>query len=100
MAADTSDVEIVARANGIELSVKVVPGASRTAVAGRWGNALKVAVAAPAEGGKANAAVIKLLAKLFGVKKGDIELTSGHTRPLKRLSIRGLTADRARARLV
>ena len=60
MSAETDAVELVERAGGVELSVKVVPGASRTKVAGVWGVALRIAVAAPPEAGKANAAVVKL----------------------------------------
>ena len=48
--------------------MKVVPGASRTRLAGQLGDALKVAVAAPPEAGKANAALIELLAQVFAVE--------------------------------
>ena len=51
---------------------KSFPALSRTGIVGTWGTALKVAVAAPPEGGKANAAVIKLLAAVFGVRKADV----------------------------
>ena len=99
MAPDEADVEIRATPGGIELPLKVVPGASRTRVAGVLGTALKVAVAAPPEGGKANAAVIRLLAEVLGVSKSDIEIVSGHGQPLKRVAVRGLTAAEARTRL-
>lgn len=99
MAPDASDAEIRPFPGGIELSLKVVPGASRTRVAGVLGTALKVAVAAPPEGGKANAAVIRLLADVLGVSKSDVEIVSGHGQPLKRVTVRGLTTAEARARL-
>jgi uncharacterized protein (TIGR00251 family) len=99
MASDLSAVEIVATQSGIELTVKVVPGASQTRVAGAWGSALKVAAAAPPEGGKANAAVLKLLADVFGVRRADVSLASGHSRPVKRIVVAGLTVEAARARL-
>jgi uncharacterized protein (TIGR00251 family) len=99
MAPEAGDVEIRATPGGIELTLKVVPGASRTRVAGVLGTALKVAVAAPPEGGKANAAVMRLLAEALGVSKSDVEIVSGHGQRLKRVAVRGLTAADARARL-
>jgi uncharacterized protein (TIGR00251 family) len=99
MASDLSAAKIVGRSGGIELAVKVVPGASRTKVVGVWGTALKIAVAAPPEGGKANAAVTKLLATVFGVRKAAVSILSGHATPLKRIGLAGLTVAAARARL-
>lgn len=79
------------------ITVKVVPGASRTAVVGLWGDALRLSVAAPAEAGKANAAVRKLIAVTLNVKRGVVTLLAGETRPLKRFAIRGLNVTEARA---
>ena len=98
--ADALDaVEITPRPAGIELTVKVVPGASQTRVVGVWGSALKLAVAAPAEGGKANAAIVKLLAAVLGVKKADVSILAGHAAPLKKIAVAGLTVAQARAHL-
>ncbi len=97
MAGNIDAVEIVQGADRIELTVKVVPGASRTKVAGEWGGALRLAVAAPPEGGKANAAVIELLATVLGVKKGQVVILGGQAQPLKRIAVRRLGADEARA---
>jgi hypothetical protein len=99
MGIDWAGVEIRERPGGIELRVKVVPGASRTRIAGCWGTALKVAVAAPPEGGQANAAVVDLLATVFGVKKAEVCILSGRGQPLKRIAIAGLASAAARARL-
>jgi len=99
MGADADEVEIVERGGGVEFRVKVVPGASRTKVVGRWGTALKVAVAAPPAGGQANAAVVALLARVLGVKAADIGILNGHSRPLKRVAVTGLNAVAARQRL-
>jgi len=92
-------VKFQSRPDGLELTVKVVPGASRTKVAGVWDTALKVAVSAPPEGGKANAAVVKLLAQVFGVKKGNVTLIAGTTQPVKRFAITDITPQDARQRL-
>ena len=78
-------------------AVKVVPGASRSAIVGIWGDALRVSVAVPPEAGKANSAVRKLLAEALGVKRGSVLILSGQGRPLKRIAVRGLTVDDTRS---
>jgi hypothetical protein len=93
MAADLSQLEITSTASGVEFAVKVVPGASRTRIIGLLGGALKLAVAAPPEGGKANEAVVELLAKAVGVKRGHVAIAAGHTQPQKRIAITGCTAE-------
>ncbi len=60
-----------------QIRVKAVPGASRDQVAGVLGDRLKVKVAAPPEGGKANKSICALLAKELGVKPAQIEIVSG-----------------------
>jgi uncharacterized protein (TIGR00251 family) len=74
------------------LHVKVVPGSSRDRVAGRYGEGIKVQTSAPPEGGKANAAVTKILAQFLGVKAGQVELVSAPANPRKQFRISGLTA--------
>jgi uncharacterized protein (TIGR00251 family) len=85
--------------SGVQFAVKVVPGASRERIVGAYGEALKVAVAAPPEGGKANAAVCTLLASLFGVPAHAVEVVAGHGNPRKVVAVRGLAIAAARARL-
>lgn len=65
---------------GLELRLKVVPGGSRDALAGILGDRLKIKVAAPPEGGKANAAVERLLSDLLGA---PARIVAGHGAPLK-----------------
>ena len=67
----------------------MVPGASRSEIVGVLGDRLKVRVASPAEGGKANRAVIELLAERLGLPVRDVELFSGHTSRDKTVRIRG-----------
>lgn len=81
--------------DGIALRIKVVPGASRSKVAGVLGDRLKVAVAAPPEGGKANRAVCELLAELFGVPVRDVSIIEGHTQPRKTVQVLGFNACKA-----
>ena len=86
-------------ASGINLLVKVVPGASRSKIVGLLGDRLKVAVAAPPEDGKANAAVCKLLAETLGVAPRAVTVTQGRSRPQKTLTITGVSLDVVRERL-
>ena len=71
----------------VTIVVKVVPGSSRDRVVGRYGEAIKVQVSAPPEGGKANVAVARLLAEYFGVKPAQVELVSGAGNPRKQFRI-------------
>jgi uncharacterized protein (TIGR00251 family) len=62
------------------IRLKVVPGASRDAVAGLLGERLKIRVSAPPEDGRANAAICQLLKKTLGC---EVTIESGHRSPLK-----------------
>lgn len=78
-----SDRLFVKHKEGAALRVKVVPGASHSAIAGVLGDRLKLRVAAPPEGGKANKAVRTLLAACVGLPASALKITSGHARPEK-----------------
>jgi uncharacterized protein (TIGR00251 family) len=82
-----------AGSSGVTLTLKVQPKASRDAIEGAVetpdGWALKVAVSAPPDKGKANAAVIAALAKSFGVAKSRITVTHGETDRRKIVQIDG-----------
>jgi uncharacterized protein (TIGR00251 family) len=94
-----ADIQITEQDGGVELTVKVVPGSSRDRVTGAWNTALRMAVSAPPEGGKANKHVCALLAATLGVRRADVTITHGHTQPLKRVRIEGLSAAHARRAL-
>jgi len=81
------------------LPVKVVPGAKRTELAGWLGDALKVRVAVPAERGRANRAVVTLIARTLGIREGAIRIESGQTSRRKVLLIEGFSEAELRARL-
>jgi uncharacterized protein len=84
---------------GVVLRVHVQPGAGRSAVVGRHGDALKVRVAAPPVEGRANEATRALLAEALGVPEGDVDLTSGQSSRTKRFRLKGLDAEEADKRL-
>ena len=94
-----SEVDLQSDGDGVRLSVKVAPGASRSRVAGVFDRALRVAVTAPPEGGRANADVIDLLAEVFGLKRGSVQIVHGQTKRLKLVRLSGITPAVAAARI-
>jgi uncharacterized protein (TIGR00251 family) len=84
---------------GAVVAVKVVPGASRDRIVGVLGDALKIATSAPAEKGKANAAVARILAEALGIDRRSVELTSGPASQRKGFLVRGVSAVEVRRAL-
>jgi len=84
------------RAASATVDIWVQPGASRQRVVGMYGDAVKVAVAAPAEKGAANRALEKLLAKEFGLAANAVVIAGGGSRR-KRVSLQGVSPERLRA---
>jgi uncharacterized protein (TIGR00251 family) len=72
------------------IAVVVSPGAGRTELVGRHGEAGKVRVAAPPERGKANEAVVALLASALRVASGDVRIVGGPASRRKRVEVRGM----------
>ena len=77
---------------GVLFTAKVVPGSSRTTVAGVLEDMVKIRVAAAPEKGKANQCLVTFLAKQLGVRKGDVEIVSGQTQPVKQVRVTGISA--------
>jgi uncharacterized protein len=71
------------------INIKVVPSSSRDLIVGWLGKSLKIKVIAPPDKGKANIAVIDLLASKLGIDKGLIEVVSGQSSQSKVLLISG-----------
>jgi uncharacterized protein (TIGR00251 family) len=97
----TSDLAglVVAGKDGAVLRVHVQPGASGEGIAGVHGNALKVRVRAPATSGRANEAVLALLAKELDVPATALTLTGGASSRDKRVRVAGLSAAELEKRL-
>ena len=72
------------------LTIKVIPGASRDRIVGKLGDAIKVQVSAAPERGKANEAVINLMADLLGLRRQQIQIARGHSQARKVLEIQGI----------
>jgi uncharacterized protein (TIGR00251 family) len=78
---------------GYVLRLTVVPGASRTEVAGLKGDRLKVRVAAAPAKGAANRALLAFLAKKLGLPKKSLRLTLGHHSRDKAVEVLGLDPE-------
>jgi len=85
------------RAASATVDIWVQPGASRQRVVGMYGDAVKVAVTAPAEKGAANRALEKLLAEEFDLPSSAVTVIAGGISRRKRVSLQGVSPDRARA---
>ncbi len=94
-----SSIAIVAHEDGSILPVLAQPGARRDAVLGVRAGALRVAVSAPPDKGKANAAIQSLLAEALGCKAAQVALISGATLRQKRFRIIGVEPGVLRDRL-
>jgi uncharacterized protein len=61
------------------LRLRVSPGAGKSGIVGRHGDAWKVRVTAAPEHGRANEAVVRLLADALSMPRASVTLVSGHT---------------------
>jgi uncharacterized protein (TIGR00251 family) len=81
------------------LSLRVSPGASRTELVGRYGSGWKVLVSAPPERGRANDAVVRLLARRLRVPRASVAVVSGRSGRDKVVELKGLDEAEAARRL-
>lgn len=81
------------------LRLRVSPGATRAGVIGRHGEGWKVRVTAAPEGGRANAALVRLLAETLSVPRDAVTLVSGHGGRDKIVELAGLGPSQIERRL-
>ncbi len=81
------------------LRLRVSPGATRSEIVGRHGDAWKIRVNAAPEHGQANRAVVDLLAERLEIPRGRIEIRRGHSSRDKSVLVQGVTSDEAERRL-
>jgi len=86
-------------ASRTRLRVRVAPGARAAAVVGRHGSAWKLRVAAPPVDGKANEAVLRLLAETLALPRARVALVSGHGGRDKVVELSGIDAAETDRRL-
>jgi uncharacterized protein len=86
-------------ASTTRLRLRVTPGAASAGIVGRHGDAWKVRVTAAPENGRANDAVVRLLAELFDVARDDVTIVAGHGSRDKVVELAGIDGDEAERRL-
>jgi uncharacterized protein (TIGR00251 family) len=87
------------KAVSTRVRLRVSAGANSAHVVGRHGEAWKVRVAAPAEGGRANEAVVRLLAETLSLPHNAVTLVSGHGARDKIVQLTGLGPTQIERRL-
>ena len=75
------------------LVVQVQPRAARSEVAGRYGDAVKIRLAAPPVDGAANEELVRFVAELLKVPKSAVTITAGLTSKRKTLQIVGVSPE-------
>jgi uncharacterized protein (TIGR00251 family) len=87
-------VLLYTEANGeLRFTVRVVPRASRTRIAGEHEGVLRVRIASPPVEGAANEELVRMLARELKVPVRAVEITSGHASRLKQVRVSGATAS-------
>jgi hypothetical protein len=89
----SSEVDIRERDGGIVVSVHVKPRASRNRILAARAGRLELSVTAPPDGGKANAAVCRLLADELGIGVSRVRIERGHAARNKQVLIEGVSAS-------
>lgn len=87
------------RGEGVVLPVKAHAGARRNELGGVQNGMLKVSVTQAPEKGKANKAIVALLAKELSLRKTQIELVAGETSAQKRFLVTGISLEELRGRV-
>lgn len=88
--------------DGVVIALEVSPNAKRERFPdgyNPWRRAIGCAVSAPPLDGRANRAVLALVGKALGARKGEVELIAGATSSLKRVLVRGRGVDEVVAAL-
>ena len=78
---------------GIVFTAKIIPGSSRTVVAGLLDGMVKIKVAVVAEKGKAKHCLVEFLAEKLGVKKKDVSIVSGQASSVKQIKVDRISAE-------
>ncbi|MGH9146214.1 MAG: DUF167 domain-containing protein [Vicinamibacterales bacterium] len=85
--------------DGVLLNVRVIPRARSAGLAGTRHDALLVRLTAPPVDGAANAQLIEVLAKTFGLAKRYVTIAAGERSRTKRVRLQGIDIEAARSRI-
>ncbi len=86
-------------AEGVVVPVRAQPGARRSGITGEHDGMLKVSVTAPPDKGKANEAIVEVLAAALSLSRSQIELLSGQTARTKQFLVRGVAIEELAKRI-
>ena len=92
-------IKLEQNAAGVRFAVKAHAGARRNAITGEHDGALKVAVTPAPEKGRANKAIVELLARELQLSKRQVELLHGETSSQKQFLVRGIEIAELQSRL-
>ena len=90
---------ITATADGCQLTVKAIPRASRTAIAGADTDWLRIRLQAPPVDGRANEALTEFLAKTLDLPRRAVTVVAGETGRIKKVRIAGACVETVREKL-
>lgn len=86
-------VPIEPHPDGVVLAVRAQPGARKNGITGEHDGALKVSVTQAPEKGRANKALVQVLAKDLGLKESQVSLLSGEVSQRKKFLLAGVTGS-------
>ena len=92
-------ISLTDHSEGLILPVRAQPGARKVGVLGEHAGALKIAVTAPPQDGRANQALVVALRELLQLKRSQIELIAGETSRDKKFLVRGVSREDLTARI-
>lgn len=90
-------LEITTKGTAVQFTARIQPGARRSEIAGEYGSALKIRIAAPPLEGRANEALCRFLAKCLNVPASAVKIAAGEQSRTKRIEVRGATPEQIRA---
>lgn len=92
-------IELLPHERGIVIQVKAQPQARKNAIVGEHAGMVRVAVTAAPEKGKANDAILEVLADALGCRASALTLLSGETHREKKVLAEGWSAEAVREKL-
>ena len=92
-------LELKEQDGGVVVPIHAQPRARKNGVVGLHAGRLKIAVTQPPEKGKANTALLKVLAKALGLKNSQLSLLSGETSQQKTVLVTGVSVGELQTRL-
>ena len=90
---------VEATGDGVRIQLHIQPRATRTELAGPFGDALKVRVKSPPVDGAANEELVRFLAEALSVSRSALELVAGHSGRRKTVRVLGISVVDAERRL-